>query len=54
MLEEQYIVIEGGKLICVVGEEFQCVGIGEFKDVVGINWFCLSMCEGDRCLCNKC
>lgn len=54
MLEEQYIVTEGGKLTCAAGEELQCVGIGEFKDVAGINWFCLSMCEGDRCPRNKC
>lgn len=53
MLEEQYLVTSD-KLACVAGETLECKGIGEFKDITGINWFCLSMCEGDRCPLDKC
>jgi hypothetical protein len=53
MLEEQYLVTSD-KLACFSGETLECKGIGEFKDYAGIEWFCLSMCEGDRCPLDKC
>lgn len=54
MLEEQYLVSSVDKLACTSEEKLECIGVGDFKDVAGINWFCLSMCEGDRCPSNKC